>query len=683
MGMRSCRLPIQLQALVALCLGAAASAQESRNLAVNATPVPERDANAGSIITRANARTITLRIPAPRGQIVDREGEPLAQNVVAYQLALQFKQFDSDDRAYVLSWARPRMEQARSLVKDLVIPSEDEIYAHYRDRRWLPLILSTPIHAKQAEPLQAKLGQDLILHPVYRRYYPDNGLSAHVLGFTGSVGKLPKGPINFNEPLFEEIEGRSGLERFYDKQLIGEPGTQKLLFDESGEQLLSEETKRPRTGGTVVTTLNAKWQRHAEKVLDNGCKRGAFVVLDVVTGEVLVMASKPTFNLNTLDTDYKALDTDPARPMVALAYQGVYPPASTFKPIVALAALNAGTVGEDTEIYCPAAIQIGNHVFNNWSKTPEGSIDVKRALARSTNPWFYQVGIKVGPNSFLSLARRLGFGERTGLPLTGETAGLVPTNEWFLANEKRRILDGDTANLSIGQGVLLASPLQVAQAMAGIANGGAVPQLQLVRQVQDARGHVIEATRPERRTLLGVDPNAVEVVRKGMRDVVNSGYGTGRAAQLSFTEMCGKTGTAQWGPASKNQRLAWFAGFFPFENPRYSFAVLYEGRPGQTVSGGRMAAPMVKSFFEAMKDEIKETIAPPLKAVAISEDGEPVEASVGEDGIIKAIPVEPLPETSSPEPLVPETIDEEVPLRATPLTPEEEASLEIESEDGP
>jgi penicillin-binding protein 2 len=221
----------------------------------------------------------------------------------------------------------------------------------------------------------------------------------------------------------------------------------------------------------------------------------------------------------------------------------------------------------------------------------------------------------------------LGFGEKTGLPLVGETPGLVPNDEWMLKHEKRRILDGDTANLSIGQGSLLASPLQVAQAMAGIANGGALPKMRLISQLQDTRGRVVQAPVPERKNTLGLSEKAVKVVHQGMSDVVNSGGGTGRSAGLGYAELCGKTGTAQWGPKSKNQRLAWFAGFMPRANPRYAFAVLYEGRPGEGVSGGRMAAPMVQKFFQGIKGDIKEVIAPPKKALVVvnEETGEAVE----------------------------------------------------------
>jgi penicillin-binding protein 2 len=602
-----------------------------------------RNASDGAINTRKDARTITLKIPAPRGQIVDREGEPFAQNRVAYQVALQFRQFENADRDFVVNWARTRLDSLQSLVKKLTPKSDDEIFDHYRHRRWLPLLVTGQIDQKDATSIESKLSSGLVLHPIYCRSYPEGEMAAHIIGYSGSVGKLPTGPINFNEPLWEESEGRAGLEKIFNTQLTGEPGMKRLLFDESGNKLLEEQVKRPRPGGTLVTTLNLKWQKLAETTLRNGCSRGAFVVLDVVTGEVLVMASRPSFDLNSFipginEKDFEALNTDPAQPLFGRAFQSAYPPASSYKPVVALAALNNGKVTENSTIYCPAAITIGRTVFNNWTKTPEGSINVKRALARSCNTWFYQVGIDVGPAAFLNLSRRLGFGERSGLPLIGETPGLVPSDEWMLKYEKRRILDGDTANLSIGQGSLLASPLQVAQAMAGIANGGALPKLQLIRQVQDTRGRVVQAAIPERKTWLGVDQDAVRVVREGMSDVVNAGGGTGQRAGLSYTTLCGKTGTAQWGPKSQNQRLAWFAGFLPEDNPRYAFAVLYEGRPNEKVSGGRMAAPMVKKFFEGIKDDIKDNIAPPQKALIVIDESE----LPAEDGDIpKAISKDP------------------------------------------
>ncbi|WP_411827257.1 penicillin-binding transpeptidase domain-containing protein [Luteolibacter sp. AS25] len=605
-----------------------------------------KSADDGSILTRKDARTITLKIPAPRGQIVDRHGEPMVQNEVAYQVSLQYEQFQDVDREYVVNWARTRMDKLEGLVDVIYQKSDDELYDHYRHRRWLPLYVSGQLSVKQAKDLESKLVSGLVLSPVYRRVYPEDGLAAHILGYSGSVGKLPTGPINFNEPLWEESEGRAGLEKIFNRQLSGEDGMKRLLFDENGNKLLEEQVKRPRPGGTVVTTLNLDWQRRAEKVLKAGCERGALVVIDVITGEVLVMASRPTFDLNKFipgisTEDFKSLQEDPANPLFGRAFQSAYPPASAYKPVVALAALNAGVVNEYTKVYSPAAVTIGNHTFKNWSKVPEGDIDVKRALARSCNTWFYRVGIDTGPSVFLNLSRRLGMGEKTGLPLIGETSGLVPTNGWMLQNEKRRILDGDTANMSIGQGSLLASPLQVAQLMAGIGNGAALPKLSLISQVQDTRGRVMTAMIPERKNWLGVDELSVEIVRDGMKDVVSQGYGTGKSGALSYTQIAAKTGTAQWGPPRLNQRLAWYAGFLPYDNPRYAFAALYEGKPGEAVSGGRKAAPMIRNFFEPLKDDIKDIIAPPKKALIVVPEGDAPPAEEIEEGdVLRAVPID-------------------------------------------
>lgn len=635
------------------------------------TTVPLRSASDGSILTQRDARTITLKIPAPRGQITGREGKPFAQTVVSYQVGLQYPQFEKASDAYIIRWGRARLDQLQVLLKDLPSRSDAELLDHYRHRRWLPLYVSDHLDEKQAEEVQSKLPAGLMLHPVYRRFYPDGGIAPHVVGYTGRVDRLPTGPINFNEPLWEESEGRAGFEKLFDRELTGVDGQKRLLFDERGNKLLEEQTRRPRAGGTLVTTLNHDWQVLAEKVLLEGCQRGAFVVIDVATGEVLVMASRPSFDPNAFipfisGNEYEELEKDPGRPLFGRAFQAVYPPASAYKPVVALTALDKGIVTERSLIDCPASITLGRTVMRNHSPRPAGPIDVRRAIATSNNVWFYKVGIQLGANDFLNVSRRLGMGERTGLPLIGEAAGLVPTNEWMRKNHGRRFMDGDSANMSIGQGVLLATPLQIAQFMAGIGNGGVLPKLHLIRQIQDSRGRVIHAAEPERRQWLAVNSSAIDIVRDGMRDAVT--YGTGRSGAISYTTLAGKTGTAQWGPPSLNQRLAWFAGFLPHDNPRYAFAVLYEGRPGQRVSGGGMAAPMVRKFFEPLKKEISDVITPPRRALVVVDEsaGEVEEAPpVSGDGPLRALPVEPLDVEG--ELGLPSGALEPQPLRALPV----------------
>lgn len=627
-----------------------------------------------SILTRRDARTITLAIPAPRGVIVDRNGEPFAQNRVAWQLALQYQQFENADRDFVIRWGRERLEKAKAIHPGVWDFTDDQLWEHYRHRRWLPLYITTHLDQTRKAQIEPKLSGGLILQPVYQRYYPEGDLAAHIIGYTGSVGKLPTGPINYNEPLWEESEGRDGFELLFNAELTGQAGMKKLLFDETGRKFPEEQVKRPRPGGTLVTTLNLKWQKQAEKSLKQHVRSGAFVLIDVYTGEVLVMASRPTFDLNHFipgisEKDLMAMEADPMTPLFARAFKSSYQPGSAFKPIVAIAALDGGDVTEDTLIDCPGSITLGNHTFHNHNKRAAGAINVKTALATSNNIWFGKVGMRLGATNFLGVARRFGFGEKTGLPLVGEASGLVPTNEYMQRVHRRSFKDGDAVNHSIGQGDLRTSPLQVAQAMAGIANGGVLPKLHLIHQVQDPYGRVVRQAVPERRKWLGVDEHALEVVREGMRQVVTGG--TGRSAALSFTELCGKTGTAQW---TNTRNLAWFAGFLPYDQPRYAFAAVYEGRPGEKPSGGRNATPIVKSFFEPLKDEFKEILAPAPKAVEIVDetDGEPAssEGDQEEDGIMKAIPVEPLELAPAPD-------DEDAPEipRALPVEEFEEEGL--------
>ena len=619
-------------------------APQGTPVVANAAPKQAvKDGLGGSLRVRPDARTMTLSIPAPRGQITDRNGQPFAQTKVVWYPALKFPQFEKADKAFVVSWARKRLARANQVFLINWKVSDEALWQHYRHRRWMAMPYTRVIKSEHQASYKNKLMPGLILHPVYMRHYPESKLGAHMVGYVGSAGKLEKGPINYGDPIFERVEGRAGLEKIFNEVLTGKEGLLRQDFEADGTEALKKYERRPRPGGTVVTTLDMAWQKHAEKVLQKYCSKGAFVVIDIHSGEVLAMASRPGFDLNDfvpfISTEkYAELRDDPGTPLFARAYQGAYPPASTFKPVVAVTALTNQDVREKTLIDCPAKIKIGNHWFNNWSKSAEGPINVKRALARSNNPWFYKVGMKTGPTAFLSVARRLGFGSKTGLPLTGETQGLIPSHEWMQENHGRRLMDGDTANLAIGQGVMLASPLQVAQAMAGIANGGALPKLRLVRQIQDVTGRVLVSNQPERRNYLNLDPSAVNVVQEGMMQVVHAGYGTGKRGSLSYTVLCGKTGTAQWGPKSKEQRLAWFSGFFPLDNPRFAFAALYEGKPHETLSGGKKAAPMVRAFFEHFKKDIKKAIAPPPRAMVIEEEEE--EEVIEIDDAPRAIPLD-------------------------------------------
>lgn len=618
-----------------------APAQESaETLAEPEVAAPQkRSADDGDVFTRPDARAMTLSIPALRGQIVDRFGNPLAQNKVVWYPALQFQQFVAADRAFVVNWARERIDKANEIFGINWEVSDEVLWQHYRHRRWLAMPYTHVVEADRKKELEPKLIDGLVLHPLYQRHYPEGELAAHLIGYVGSKGKLEKGPINYADPIFEYTEGRAGFEKLFDEQLRGKPGLRKLQYDSSGTEVLRELKRAPQQGGTVVTTIDLEWQKRAEKVLADHAERGALIIIDVQTGEIVAMASRPSYNLNTFvpfisNDAYGALRDNPDAPLFSRAFQAEYPPGSTFKAVVALAALKNNVIDEYTQIECPAFIQLGKHQMYNWSRKPEGYMDIVQGIYRSNNPFFIKLGIATRPYNITEMAKMLGYGSRSGLPLVGEKSGLLPDDDYMLKNHRRKMTDGDTANISIGQGVLLATPLQVAQGMAGIANGGKLPKLRLIRQVQDPNGRILSFNNKETRTHLNMRPGDVSLVQEGLMNVVNNPAGTGKRAALSYTVVCGKTGTSQWGPPSKEQYLGWFTGFFPLNKPKYAFAMVYEGRPGEKVSGGSKSGPMVPAFFEPIADEVKFRMNPPGRALIVQEDAIELVVPVAADPVI-------------------------------------------------
>lgn len=569
--------------------------------------------------TRPNARTMSLTVPGPRGLITDREGYVMACSEVAWQPAINFGQLKDESEANILRIARKAIGEFESAGFKVQDKTDAQLLDHYRNRRWLPLAIGPTVRERELAPLREKVKKIEYSHliPLYIRNYTSGSTACHILGYTGAKAKLPTGPINHNDPIFERQEGRAGLELKFNKQLTGKPGIWRLMFDESGKKILDELQTKPKPGGTIVTTLNLEWQKAAEQSLkENTLGRGAFVMVDVRTGEIVVLASAPNFDPNKFipaisQKDYDELRNDPNTPLVSRAYAGVYPPASTFKTITVAAALRHGIISESTYVNCPYSVRIGNHDFKNHSKFT-GSINCVTALILSNNPFMYQVAATrnphLGAQRLCDMARRFGYGSTAGIPLP-DKAGNVPDEAWMRRSYGRGFMAGDAANLSIGQGALLATPLQVAHAVAGIANGKYLPKLQLVRQVLDAEGNVVYQFTPAVQTNLSDMEGALATVRKGMKAVVNGG--TGRRAKLSYVSNAGKTGTAQWGRPSDDCRLAWFAGFMPADEPRYAYAALYEGKPHQRISGGHMAATVVREFFESIKSSMQEALAAP------------------------------------------------------------------------
>jgi penicillin-binding protein 2 len=558
--------------------------------------------------TQRQAATYALAIPAPRGQITDRNGVPMAQTRVSYNLSVVFPTpFAFTDRQ-VIDFVNHAVASAQGLTSRTIGFSQEAAVQHYRNRGVISFDIATDLPENEVAKLQGKLPPNLTLRAMYVRIYPQGSVAGQVVGYTGRTSRESTRVLQNNEPLWPESEGREGLEQTFDDQLRGKPGILNLTFDKEGNKTGERIAVPPEPGYNLVTTIDINVQRLAEKILQKRAKRGAIVVIDPNTGEVLALASWPTINPNDFvpsisEEKFKKIESDPNIPMLPRAYRSAYPAGSTFKVFVGVAGFESRTINPTDEFGCPAALEVGNLVFRNWRKSDGGDLNFRQALTQSCNTWFYQVGQKIGARTLVNWAQRLGLGTRTGILLNGEAEGRIPTDSYMLQTYHRRILAGDLANLSIGQGDILISPLQMAQAMATIANGGILYQTRIARQVQTLNNEVVYVYSPRAKDILKLGPVTLEELRQAMMSVVSSANGTGGAAELKNVKVAGKTGTAQWGPKKKERTAAWFAGFAPADAPKYAFAALYESAPGEQVHGGTAAAPMIgdllKEIFKA------------------------------------------------------------------------------------
>jgi len=563
--------------------------------------------------TQKQARTFVLNIPAPRGQIVDRNGSPLAQTRVSYNLAITFPTPLSFTETQVLQYAEPQLLLARTITGRPISISQELLLKHYKNRGVLPLVIAQDLKQEEIGRFNERHPESLTLLPTYQRYYPNGGLAGHVVGYAGRTGRMPDGPIQNNEVLWPGAEGREGLEQTFDDQLQGKEGQYNITFDPSGRKASEQVVLPPQPGYNVVTTLDIELQRLCEQALEKGAKRGAIVIIDPNNGDILAMASWPTIDPNWFIPNisagaFKALQDDPQIPLLPRAYRSSYPPGSTFKVAVGIAALQEHVIDTDSEFSCPAAMEIGRITFRNWKKTGSGPLNFADALTQSCDTWFYQVGIRTGSKKMGDWATKLGFGARTGIPLGSENEGRIPTDDFMKKVHGRKMLDGDLANFSIGQGDVLVTPLQLAQAMATVGNGGTFYQTRLVRQVQSIDGKIVTAYNVRAREQMDFEPKILKEVKRGMVQVVSDANGTAGRASVPNVKVAGKTGTAQWGPKNKERTAAWFSGFAPADKPKYAFAALYESDLSNSeVHGGTVAAPLIgKVLREVFKDESKE-----------------------------------------------------------------------------
>lgn len=566
-----------------------------------------------------NQTTVSLRLPPARGGIYDRNGLALAENRVSFDLDLDLEQIR---RNAPRRYGRIGEKQIVRVVKELLEPiakslgieipiNERDLRTHFRIRTDLPYPVLTDLSFDKISLfLEKNLGTTGIgITPRPVRKYIYGALAPHVMGYIGKPDTSEKALLlnpgeekNNARPWEYETVGRKGIEQVMDAQLQGQPGYRMISVDSRGA--IQNEIKRvnARVGNSVYLTLDARIQYIVEKAMrEFDVGRGAAVVMDVHNGDVLAIASFPNYDPNDFIPSippalWKQLNADPTAPLFNRAVSS-YAPGSTFKVLVGLAGLRSGVITPETYIDAPPSIQIGNLTFRDWSTDYRGSVNLEEALRMSINTFFYKIGIRMGLDPIVQLCNEVGFGHRLGYLITPEDPGIIPTSEWLKRVYKStKVSDAFLANVSIGQGVVKTTPLQMVTFASAIANGGTVYYPRLFSQVSNFEGDVIANLPPRVRSTINSIPRDLEAIRRGMRACIATG--TGRSAIIAGFPLAGKTGTAQFKTRLNNQVVqdnrAWLFGYGPYDNPRYAYCVIVEGGEG----GGKTAGPIVKKIME-------------------------------------------------------------------------------------
>ncbi|MEB3273195.1 MAG: penicillin-binding protein 2 [Prochlorothrix sp.] len=516
--------------------------------------------------------------PPERGRIFDRNGKLLAGSNPSYSLFLWPIALDQSE------W--PQTFQRLSSI--LNIPAAEieatlkkEGYnSPYRVRvaRGLSIQQVVAIEEARAELKAVEIDAETM------RYYPNGDLAGHVLGYTGEITDTELESLEPQGYRLGDILGKLGMEAALESQLRGEWGGQQVEVDATGEVIRILGEKPPIAGDDVVLTLDADLQKRAEEVL--GETKGAIVAIDPRNGEVLAMASRPAYDPNIFSSRITQAQWDEIQakehPFLNRTIRS-FAPASTYKIVTTVAALESGPYSPGTVLATYPYLEIGGNKFWDWNQAGFGPLGFTGAMAWSSDTFFYQIGRTIGGEALADWSRRFGMGQLTGIELVDEESpGVVPDNAWKQDYIGETWFIGDSINMSIGQGYLQATPLQVALMFAVPANGGYLVQPHLQLDPQDTR---------DWRQSLNLKPSTIDILRRGLREVITQGTG-GALRTATLPPVAGKTGTAEDQPRKSH---AWFGGYAPLDNPEIVVVAFAENSGG---GGGKVAAPMVRSVLE-------------------------------------------------------------------------------------
>ncbi len=553
----------------------------------------------------------TRMLSSVRGKILDRNLEPIADNRPAFNL--YGKAGDIDEEAF------ERISRVLELTSDEREAMQDRIDAAHKRKRRSPILLLEDQSRDRASMVKQEshlLGELEVRDEPYR-HYPHGRALAHLVGYMNKITSTELSDREAEGYASTDLVGRYGLELAWESYLRGKRGVERFVVNAKGERVDGPDAEGliegaryvpPVAGHNVVLTIDLALQEHIEKILRRHAA-GAVAVIEVETGKILALASTPSFDPNvmtghlTREREAQML-SDPRKPFIDKTLRQYYPPGSTYKFVTALAALKESLVSAEEPLSCTGVHKQGRRVFRCTSAHQK--VDMKEAIKHSCNVYFWKLSERVGIDSMAQVARDFGFGEPTGLGLNGDSAGRVPTKQWYEERDTFKI--GHTLNAATGQGDVEVSVLQLAMAYAAIANGRKLFVPLLVDRVESAAGDVVVQYEPQLRRMIDVSDESLDLIKEGMWKVVNEVGGTAHDyARSSMLEYAGKTGTAQvkamrrrdddenlkdWHP---DRDHAWFAGYAPAQNPQIAFVVLLE----HGGSGGKHAGPVGRAIVEA------------------------------------------------------------------------------------
>lgn len=548
-------------------------------------------------------------ISAERGIIFDRWQTPLVTNVPNFRLTLRAQDLP---RA-----ATERENQIRTIGDTIGVSTEkiDSVLEAFSKFRYASVVVKEPVTYSEAVNIYLKSGlfPSLTIERGAKRFYvtgvpghqtPIPESFAHVLGY---VGRISPEELETRSSVYFPTDriGKTGVENTVESVVRGVSGQRDVEVDAQGTERRTVSVIEPQPGNNVVLTIDLALQRELERTVKNalarsGKQRAAAVAVDPRDGSIRALVSLPAFDANLfsdgISTDaYGALTGNTNHPLLNRAVAGQFPSGSTIKPFFSAAALQEGIITPDTKVLSTGGLQIGDHFFPDWKAGGHGVVDVRRAIAESVNTFFYEIGggygqqAGLGPERMKKYLEYFGFGKKTGIDLPNEQSGFLPSPGWKKETKNEQWYIGDTYNMSIGQGDVLVTPLQMAYGVAAIANGGTLWEPRLIDSERTVGGGVIYYE-PQARSKIPVDDKWLQVVREGMRQTVVAG--SARSLNTLAVPVAGKTGTAQW--SSTKSPHAWFVSFAPYGDPQIVVVILVE----EGVEGSVVAAPAAKEFYD-------------------------------------------------------------------------------------